>query len=166
VSAARSFVASAHRSREDAQAALDALQELAAADAVDLADVAIVVKTDVGRVELHQRHELSVGEGAVGGGVVGVLAGVLLGFPLAIPVAGAALGAGLGLIDTGIDDGRMRVLGAELEPGNAALCALVGAADWAVVRARMAPLVDELLVVELTPEAEAALRAAQEQGQA
>jgi uncharacterized membrane protein len=166
MSAARSFVTSAHRSREDAQVALDALQELAAAGAVELTDVAIVVKTDLGRVELHQRHELSVGEGAVGGGAVGVLAGLLLGFPIAIPVAGAAIGAGLGLIDTGIDDGRMRRLGTELEPGHAALCALIAEADWAVVRARMAPLVDELLVVELTPEAEAALRAVQEQGQA
>ena len=166
MSAPRSFVASAHRSREEAQVALDALQDLAAAHALELADVAIVVKTDVGRVELHQQHELSAGEGAVGGGVVGVLAGVLLGFPMAIPVAGAAVGAGLGLIDTGIDDERMRRLGTELEPGHAALCALIGEADWAALRERMAPLVDELLVVELTPEAEAALRTAQEGGQA
>jgi uncharacterized membrane protein len=164
VSAPRSFVASGHPCREEAEAALRALEGLAAEGALKLADAAVVVRTEAGRVELHQRHELSAGEGAVGGGVAGVLAGLLLGFPIAIPVAGAALGAGLGAFDRGIDDGRMRRLGARLEPGHAALCALVGEADWAVVRARMAPFVGELLVAELTPEAEAALRAAQKQG--
>jgi uncharacterized membrane protein len=162
MSAPRSFVASAHRSRADAEAALRALEGLADEQALELADAAIVVKTDAQRVELHQRRELSAGEGAVGGGVAGVLAGLLLGFPIALPVAGAALGAGLGMFDTGIDDKRMRRLGAGLEPGHAALCALVGKADWALVRERMAPLAGELLVAELTPEAEAALRAARE----
>jgi uncharacterized membrane protein len=70
------------------------------------------------------------------------------------------------LIDTGIDDGRMRRLGTELEPGHAALCALIGEADWAALRERMAPIVGELLVVELTPEAEAAVGRVQEEGQA
>ena len=161
----RSFIVSAQRSRADAEAALEALEALAADRALELADAAIVVKTDAGLVELHQRHELSIGEGAVGGGVAGVLAGLALGFPFVIPAAGAALGAAIGAIDRGIDDGRMRRLGAELEPGQAALCALVGEADWAVVRERMAPLAGELLVSELTPEAVAALRAAQEQEQ-
>jgi uncharacterized membrane protein len=91
-----------------------------------------------------------------------MLAGLIVGFPLALPAAGLALGAGAGAFDTGIDDGRMRRLGAELEPGRAALCALVEGVDWPRVREKMAPYAGELLVAELTPEAEAALRAAQE----
>ena len=55
-------------------------------------------------------------------------------------------------------------LGAELEPGQAILCALIRNADWAKVRERMAPFAGKLVVVELTPEAEAAL--AEAQGQA
>lgn len=160
----RSFVASAHPGRDEAETALRALEDLAAEGSLRLADAAVVVKTDAGHVELHQRRDISPGEGAVGGGVAGVLAGLVLGFPLALPAAGAALGAGLGAFDRGIDDGRMRRLGAELEPGQAALCALVDDAEWAVVRQRMSPLVGELLVAELTPEAEAALQAAREQG--
>jgi uncharacterized membrane protein len=159
----RSFVVSAHPSREDAETALGELQALASEKALALADAAIVVKTDTGRVELHQRRDLSVGEGVVGGGVAGALAGLVLGFPIAIAAAGIAAGAGLGAFDRGIDDGRMRKLGAALEPGQAALCALVEEADWAVVRARMAPYVGDLLVAELTPEAEEELRAAREQ---
>jgi uncharacterized membrane protein len=157
----RSFLASALPSLEAAEVALEALERLAAEGTLELADAAVVVKTDAGRVELHQRHELSPGEGAVGGGVAGVLAGLVLGFPLALPAAGIAIGAGLGAFDRGIDDSRMRRLGAELETGHAALCALVGRAEWPLVRERMKPLVGELLVAELTPEAEAALREAQ-----
>ena len=159
----RSFVVAAHASRTEAEAALRELETLTAEKALDLADAAIVVRTDGGRVELHQRRDLSIGEGVVGGGVAGVLAGVVLGFPIAVAAAGIAVGAGFGAFDRGIDDGRMRRLGADLEPGQAALCALVGEADWALVRERMAPFVGELLVAELTPEAEAELRAAQEQ---
>jgi uncharacterized membrane protein len=159
----RSLVVSAHASQAEASAALEELETLASGKALQLADAAIVVKSEGGRVELYQRHDLSVGEGIVGGGVAGVLAGLALGFPVAIAAAGVAAGAGVGAFDRGIDDGRMRKLGAGLEPGQAALCALLGEVDWAVVRERMAPFAGEILVAELTPEAEEALRAAQEQ---
>jgi uncharacterized membrane protein len=162
----RSFIVSSHANRQEGEAALAALEELGREGTIQLADAAIVVRTNEGRVELYQRHELSIGEGAVGGGTAGILAGLLLGVPIAGPVLGVAVGVGLGAIDRGIDDGRMRRVGAELHPGQAALCVLVGEADWPAVRERMAPLVGELLVTELTPEAEEALREAQAQGQA
>jgi uncharacterized membrane protein len=164
--APRSFLVSAQPSREAAEAALAALEDLAREKTIHLADAAIVVRTREGRVELYQRKELSVGEGAVGGGTAGVLAGLMLGVPIAGPIVGLAVGAGIGAIDGGIDDKRMRRLGAELQPGHAALCVLVTEADWPAVRARMAPLAGELLVRELTPEAEEALREAQAQGPA
>jgi uncharacterized membrane protein len=163
MSTARSFVASAYESREDAEEALAALEQLARDQIVSLDDVALVIRTSQGRTELQQRHGLSVGEGIVGGGVGGVLAGILLGLPVAVPLAGMALGAGIGLIDTGIDDARMKRLGAELEPGQAVLCALIREADWAKVRERMALFAGELVVVELTPAAEAALAEARRQ---
>jgi uncharacterized membrane protein len=161
VSGPRSLVALAQPDRKEAEAALATLEDLSGEGALRLADAAIVVKTEAGRIELHQRHQLSAGEGAVGGGVAGALAGVLLGFPLALPAAGIALGAAVGAFDRGIDDGRMKQLGAELEPGHAALCVLVADVDWKAVKDRMAPYTDELLIVELTPEAEAALQEAQ-----
>jgi uncharacterized membrane protein len=164
--APRSFVASAHANRQDAEAALRAVEDLAREGVLELADAAVVVKTDSGRIELHQRRELSPGEGAVGGGVIGVVAGVVLGLPFVLPAAGVALGAGAGAFDRGIDNARMRQLGADLEPGHAALCALVGKADWPAVRERMAPYAGELLVAELSPEAAAALQAARAEGPA
>jgi uncharacterized membrane protein len=162
----RSFVVSAHPSQKEAETALAALEELARQKTIQLADAAIVVRTREGRVDLYQRNELSVGEGAVGGGTAGILAGLMLGVPIAGPIVGLAIGAGIGAIDRGIDDDRMRRLGAELQPGQAALCVLVTEADWPAVRERMDPLVGELLVTELTPEAEEALREAQPRGPA
>jgi uncharacterized membrane protein len=162
----RSFVVSSHANRQEAEVALAALDELGRDGTIRLADAAVVVRTMEGHVDLYQRHELSVGEGAVGGGTAGVLAGLLLGVPIAGPIVGLAVGVGLGAIDRGIDDGRMRRLGAELQPGQAALCVLVSEADWPAVRERMAPLVGELLVAELTPEAEEALRESEGRGPA
>ena len=74
-----------------------------------------------------------------------------------------AAGSGVGLFDTGIDDPRMKELGKTLPHGGAALCVLVAEADWPTLRERTTPYVGELLVVELTPEAEAALGAGGDQ---
>jgi uncharacterized membrane protein len=153
----RSFAAAALESREEADRAFAVLEDLAREGMVQLDDAAIVVKTSAGKVELHQRRELSAGSGVVAGGVAGVLAGLLLGLPVAATLVGMAAGGGLTFLDTGIDDSRMKRLGAALRPGQAALCVLVADADWAVLRERMAPFARELLAVELTPEAEAAL---------
>src|SRR5690349_1188370 len=57
-------------------------------------DAAIVTRTERGRVELRQTHQVAAGEGVVAGGTVGFVAGMLLGGP----VGGALLGlAGGGL---------------------------------------------------------------------
>jgi uncharacterized membrane protein len=152
----RSFVAAAYPSREDAERALATLEQLEREKVLHLDDAAILVRSGSG-VELHQRHGLTVGGGLVGGGVAGVVGGMLLGVPIVGAIAGLAVGAAAGMLDTGIDDGGMKRLGQELRPGQAALCALIGKADWLAVRERMAPSGGELLSVELTPEAEAAL---------
>jgi uncharacterized membrane protein len=160
MSTPRSFAVAAFPTKEEAERALDALDELVRAKAVELEDAAIVVKTDAEKVELHQRKGLSVGGGAVGGGTIGLVAGLVLGFPIAGALLGLAAGGGIGALDRGIDDGRMKELGRKLDPGQAALCVLVGKVDWALLRERLGPLGGELLAAELTPEAEAEIAAA------
>jgi uncharacterized membrane protein len=160
----RSFVAAAFPDREEAEGALATLQELEREKVLHLDDAAILVRTSSG-VDLHQRHGLTIGGGLVGGGAAGVLGGILLGFPVAGTIAGMAVGAIAGTFDTGIDDDRMKRLGEELRPGQAALFALIGKADWPAVRERMASQGGQLLTLELSPEAEAALgRAADQAG--
>lgn len=153
----RNFIVAAHSTPEEAERALALLEQLMRENVVSVDDAAIVAQNTKGEVELHQRRSLSVGGGVVGGGTAGVLAGLLIGFPIAGALIGMAAGGRVGTLDTGIDDDRMTRLGRELSPGQAALCVLVSAADWPQLRARMAPFAGELLVVELTPEAEAAL---------
>jgi uncharacterized membrane protein len=153
----RSFAASSFPSFEEAEAALSALEGLARDRVVSLDDAAIVVKAPTGEVDLHQRRGLTAGGGVVGGGVIGVLAGLLLGIPVPGTLAGMAVGGIVGAIDTGIDDDRLKQIGRDLEPGGAALCILITDADWPALREKASGLGGRLVVVELSPEAEAAL---------
>jgi uncharacterized membrane protein len=120
-------------------------------------DSAVVVKDAGGRVELHQTRELSVGQGLIAGGTVGFLLGLAVGGPIGAAVVGMAAGGGLGVFDTGIRNKRLRSLGDELEPGQAALVVLVVSAEWAEARERMASHQGEVLLAELSDEALAAL---------
>jgi uncharacterized membrane protein len=147
------FAAAAFPGKHDAERALDALEELQHEDVVSLVDAVIVVRTARG-VRLYQQRQVSIGEGVVGGGVLGVIVGLLLGFPVVAPIVGMVGGVAVGLFfDSGIDDARLRALGASLEPGQAALCVQVATADWALLRDRLERHTADLIVAELTPDA-------------
>ncbi len=88
-------------------------------------DAAIVIRTESGRIELVQTREIALGEALVAGGTVGLVAGLLLGLPVGGALIGLAGGGLFGMRDTGIPDGRLRELGADLKPGEAVLCVLV-----------------------------------------
>src|SRR5262245_14261976 len=145
------FAAAAFASKHEAERALDTLEELQHESVVSLDDAVIVVKTARG-VKLHQQRQVSIGEGVVAGGVLGVIVGLLIGYPVIAPIAGMLLGVITGLFfDSGIDDERLRSLGDELEPGQAALCVQVAEADWELLRTRLEQHTDDLLVAEVTP---------------
>ncbi len=153
----RSFAVVAYPDRTRAEEALKLVEELARTKHVRLADAAIVVKSEDGRLELYQTREVSVGEGAVGGGVAGFLLGFALGGPVGGALAGMVSGGAFGAFDTGIENDRLKELGNSLTPAHAALGLLIEEADWGLLRERMATLGGELLLSELTPEATAAL---------
>ena len=121
-------------SRSEAERALAALEKLCA----HALDAAIVTRTEAGRVELHQTHELAAGEGVVAGGTVGFVAGMLLGGPIGGALLGMLGGGAWGARDTGVPDSRLRKFGDALEPGQALLCALVGEDDAGAVRDALA----------------------------
>ena len=152
-----SFGVVGYPDREHAEEALDIVNTLAGEKRVKLADAAIVVKADDGKLELHQTHEISVGTGAITGGVAGLLLGFALGGPLGGALVGLLGGGALGVFDTGIENKRMKKLGESLAPGHTALCVLIEDADWQLLRERLAPLGGEVLVAELTDEAAEAL---------
>ena len=113
------FLAVAFDDAADAEAALAATASLRPDDA------AVVVRTDLDRIELHQTKEIAAGEGLVTGGAVGLVAGLLLGIPVGGALIGFLGGGGLGLRDTGLSNERLRELGRGLEPQHALLCLLV-----------------------------------------
>jgi uncharacterized membrane protein len=157
VGSGHSLVALSYPDREAAEAALADFERLADEHGAQIKDAAVVVKTAQGRIELHQTRELSVGQGLIAGGTAGFLLGLAVGGPIGASVAGMVGGSGYGALDTGIENTRLRSLSERLEPGQAALVALVGRADWAELRARLAPRQGEVLLAELSDEALEAL---------
>ena len=116
-----SFIAVAFPTAAAAEEALKAVRE----QDLPTRDAAVVVRTEAGRVELGQGHELAAGEALVGGGSLGLVAGLLLGLPVGGALLGLAGGLAYGVRDRGLPDSRMRRLGKDLQPGHAVLCVLV-----------------------------------------
>jgi uncharacterized membrane protein len=114
-------------------AADEALSELRKLEIKDH-DAVVVACTENGRIELRQTHQVAAGEGVVAGGTVGFIAGMLLGGPIGGALLGMLGGGAWGARDTGVPDARLRELGASLQPGQALLCALVGAENVEAVR--------------------------------
>jgi uncharacterized membrane protein len=102
-------------------------------------DSVVVSRTENGRIELKQAHQVAPGEGVVAGGTVGFIAGMLLGGPVGGALLGMLGGGVFGARDTGVPDSRLRELGESLQPGGALLCVLVAPAAADAVREALAP---------------------------
>lgn len=98
--------------------------EAAKGKLLDVDDLVIIERRDDGKIKLHQPS--LAGVGALGGAAWGGLIGLLFLVPLFGMAVGAATGAAAGaLSDAGVDDNFMKELGTQLQPGSAALVALV-----------------------------------------
>jgi uncharacterized membrane protein len=118
------LIAIAYPDVDTARTVASRLGEASKAHLVDLDDLVIVEHRQDGKIKLHQPS--LAGVGALGGAAWGGLIGLLF----LVPVFGMAVGAASGAIagkfsDTGVDDDFMKRLGTDLEPGGAALIALV-----------------------------------------
>jgi uncharacterized membrane protein len=143
------LVAVAYPDKETAERALACLQELRQEHALSLEDAAVAVRLENGKVTLDQTRQLAAGDGLVAGGSLGLLLGIVVGIPVAGAIVGLSGGGGLAAVDRGIRDESMKELAERLEPGHAALFALVKKVDWERLRAALAPLGGELLVAQL-----------------
>jgi uncharacterized membrane protein len=99
-----------------------ALEAAAKANAIDLADAALIEKpTTVETVTIHRQSHHGWGKGAVAGAVVGVL------FPPAL-IGAAAVGAGSGAVlarmNRSLDRGDIKDLGDVMDTGEVAVVAL------------------------------------------
>jgi uncharacterized membrane protein len=100
---------------------------------LDLQDAALAWRDDNGRVRIHQALPTTA-TGAEVGALSGALWGTLLGLLFLNPLAGLAVGGLTGaaagatagaLTDIGINDDLIRRIGEQLQPGKAAVFALV-----------------------------------------
>jgi uncharacterized membrane protein len=127
---------------------------------ISLADAAVVVRKQDGKVKVKQAISL-VGAGAMGGAFWGMLIGLLFFAPWLGLAIGAASGALAGkLTDTGVDDKFIKEVGETIEPGHSALFLLVQ--DWTEdkVMDEITKFDATVLQTSLSKEDEAKLRAA------
>jgi uncharacterized membrane protein len=118
------LVAIAYDDLAQAQRVTSNLGDAVKGHVIELDDLVIVERKQDGNVKLHQPSLAGIGaaSGALWGGLIGLI--------FFMPLFGAAIGAAAGaaggaLSDTGVDDKFLKRLGAELEPGKAAVILLV-----------------------------------------
>ncbi|MBV8993753.1 MAG: DUF1269 domain-containing protein [Pseudonocardiales bacterium] len=119
--------------RRDAEEVFELGASLEGDELLDLEDAALAWRDDKGRVRIHQALPTTgtaAGAGAFGGALWGSLLGLLFANPLAGLVVGGLSGVAAGatagaLTDIGIDDDLIRRIGEQLQPGKAAVFALI-----------------------------------------
>jgi uncharacterized membrane protein len=123
---------------------------------LELEDLVIVERRDDGKIKLHQPSLAA--SGAVGGALWGGLIGLIFFVPLFGAAIGAATGAAAGAFtDVGVDDRFLKELGEKLEPGNAAVIALIRKVTADKLLAEI-KIPGEVIQTSLSTESEQALR--------
>jgi len=148
------------RNETGAEELRDKLAELQKRQILSLADAAVVVRRQDGKVKVKQAVSL-VGTGALGGAFWGMFIGLLFFAPwlgLAIGAASGALGGALA--DVGVDDKFIKEVADTIEPGHSALFLMVKSWTEDKVMDEIKDLDAEVLQTSLSKEDEAKLKAA------
>jgi uncharacterized membrane protein len=136
----------------------DALVGLQKQELIALADAAVVVRNEDGKVKVKQANNL-VGAGALGGAFWGMLIGLLFFAPWLGLAVGAITGAITGkLSDFGIDDSFIKEVGETIEPGHSALFLLINRWTEDKVMDALKGFDAEVLRTNLSAEDEAKLK--------
>lgn len=156
------LIAIAFDNKEKAQQALTRASEMRKQHLIDLGDAVIVSKDENGKVNLQQSINMTAAGAATGG-----LWGSLIGLLFLNPILGLAVGAASGalggyLTDVGIDDGFMKQMGEELQPGTSALFVLVRKSTPDRVLPELRELGGKVFTTSLSRENEQKLRDALE----
>lgn len=144
--------------------ALDELGQLQKLELIQLADAAVAVKDQKGKVKVKQTLENQVsGTSAIWGGFWGLLIGLLFLAPIFWGLLGALMGYIMGKAgDVGIDDKFIKQVGESLDPGESALFMLVVEATTDKVLDAMSKFGGEVYQTSLSKEDEEKLKKALE----
>ena len=127
---------------------------------LQLADAAVVVRQQDGKVKVKQLQNL-VGSGALGGTFWGLLIGFLFAVPLMGLVVGTAAGAAISILtDHGVDDKFIKEVGSTIQPGHSALFLLVHTGNLDQWLDQVAAFNPTVLQTTLSAEDEARLKEA------
>ena len=127
---------------------------------LQLADAAVVVRRQDGKVKVKQLTNL-VGSGTFGGAFWGLFIGLLVAAPWLGLAMGAAAGALVsGLTDHGVDDKFIKEVAKTIEPGHSALFLLIHEATLDRFLDEIKPYNPTVLQTSLSQEDEAKLREA------
>src|SRR4051794_36018877 len=152
--------------KEKAEAVMEVARDLEKQELLDLEDAALVWRTADGKIKMQQSFS-PTGAGAMSGALWGTLFGLLFFMPVFGLAVGAATGALAGkLADLGINDAFMKEVAATLEPGSAAVFALVRRSTPDRVRAALAPYEPTVIRTSLTQEQESEITRALHQAHA
>ena len=121
-------------SRDDGLRVLDRVEAATETGEINVEDVAMVYKTDKGKVKIQQTADATAGKGAVKGGGLGLLVGIFAA-PL---VPAVAVGAGIGALvgrarDRGISDDLIKQAGEAIETYGAVVFVLADQANSQVI---------------------------------
>ena len=154
------LVVLAFDNEQGALRARDKLLDVQKRRMLQLADAAVVVRQQDGKVKVKQLTSL-VGGGAFGGAFWGLLVGLLFAVPWMGLALGAAAGAAIGsLTDHGVDDKFIREVADTIQPGHSALFLLIHMGDLATWLGELKELDPTVLQTSLSEEDEAKLREA------
>jgi uncharacterized membrane protein len=152
------LIAIAYKDLPTAQEVAGNIGEAQKAHLIELDDLVVVERRQDGKIKLHQPS--LTGVGALGGAAWGGLIGLLFFVPLFGMAIGAATGAAMGaLSDSGVDDKFMKGLGENLQPGGAAVIALVRSANVEKILAEV-KIPGEVIQTSLDSDSEEALKTA------
>jgi uncharacterized membrane protein len=155
------LIAIAYPDVETARSVAARVGEAAKGHLIDVDDLVIVERRIDDKIKLHQPS--LAGVGALGGAAWGGLIGLIFLVPFFGMAVGAASGAAAGAFsDTGVDDNFMKDLGERLQPGGAALVALVRNVNTDKLLDEV-KVPGEILHTSLSDEGETRLREALEQ---
>ncbi|MCQ4206024.1 DUF1269 domain-containing protein [Streptomyces longispororuber] len=140
--------------KEKAEGVLRLSKELSRQELLDLEDAALAWRTMDGKIHVRQTYSPTA-TGAAGGALWGSLFGLLFLMPVFGAAVGAATGAVAGkLTDVGINDSFVKEIAHTLEPGHAAVFALVRRSTPDRVRDAVRPFHPTVLRTSLTKDRE------------
>jgi|SRR3954470_1243831 uncharacterized membrane protein len=145
-----------------AQQVVQTLARLQQEHNITIEDLVVAERKMDGKIKLHQTQKLGAA-GATGGALWGGLIGLLFFAPFLGMAIGAASGGLAGhMTDIGVDDDMMKNIGAQLEPGKAAVFALTSAGNIDKVMPELSRFQGQVLQTSLSSDAEQVLRDAVE----